>query len=157
MLPTFPPTPRTGYPQLFIEKNTNLYNIRLLLNNNQHSLQNIFEEKNLKQPLEYLGQHIFEYCNFIKKSYSLHHDLWANLNTKTQNETLIGIISHPIGEKASKTIKKEHQLAGMQKDYFEKNVGNVSRINMSTGQTMRSKHRPVAHLKKLQKLTCQTA
>ncbi len=154
----FPPSPITSYPQSFIDKHTNLYNIRLLLNGNQRSLQNIFEEKELKQPLAYLGQHIFEYCNFIKQSYSKHHDLWATLDTITTSTPLIGIISHPAGEKDSlKAIKQNHQIAGKQLDDFKKNVGNVSRIFMSTGQKLRSNVRPVAHLKKLQKLTCQAA
>lgn len=153
----FPPSPRTSYPQSFINKHTNLYTIKLLLNNNQRSLQNIFEEKDLKQPLAYLGQHLFEYCNIIKESHPIHHDLWATLDTRTKSHPLIGIISHPAGEKASKGVKQEHQRAGKQLDDFKKKVGNVSRINMSTGQTLRGKNRPVAQLKKLQKLTCQTA
>ena len=154
----FPPSPRTSYPQSFIDKHTNLYTIKLLLNNNQSSLQNIFEKQDLKQPLAYLGQHVFEYCNLIKRSYAHHHDLSATLDTRTNSKPFIVINSHPAEEKASKgVVQQEHQLAGKQLHDFQKKVGKVSRINWETGQSLRSKHRPVAHLKKLQKLTCQTA
>jgi hypothetical protein len=104
-----------------------------------------------------LGQHIFEYCNIINQSYPIHHNLWATLDTRTKSKPSIGIISHPTGEKGSPGVKQEHVLAGKQWDDFKKKVGNVSRINMSSGQSLRSKNRPVAHLKKLQKLTCQAA
>jgi|GEM_PF-3476847 len=155
----FPPSPRTSYPQTFIDKHTNLYNVRLLLNNNQRSLQNIFEGQTLKQPLAYLGQHIFEYCNIIKRSYTYHRDLSATLDTRTESTPIISIISHPAGEKASKIVKKEHQLAGKQLDIFKKKIGSSpdTRINMSERAKMQSTIRPIAQLKKLQKLTCQTA
>ena len=155
----FPPSPQTSYPQSFVDKHTNHYNIRLLLNNNQRSLQNIFEGQDLKQPLAYLGQHLFEYCNLIKRSYAHHHDLWATMDTRTNSKPLIGVVSHPSGEKASKTVKQEHQRAGMHSDDFKKKVesSTSTRINMSDRAKMQSKVRSVAHLKKLQKLTCQTA
>ncbi len=156
----FPPSPRTMYPQSFINNSTNLYTIKLLLNNNQRSLQNIFEGKDLKQPLGYLGQHIFEYCNIIKRTYSYHHDLWATLDTRTNSKPLIVINSHPVeGKNPSKTTRLEHQRSGKQSDDFKKKVGSSTdtRINMSDSAKMRSKVRTTAQLKKLQKLTCQTA
>ncbi len=156
----FPASPQTSYPESFINKHTNLYNVRLLLNNNQRSLQNIFEGQDLQQPLAYLGQHIFEYCNLIKRSYAHHHDLWATIDTRTNNKSFIGVVSHPSGESGSlKAIKQEHQQAGKQLDDFQRKIGSSTdtRINMSDSAKMRSKVRTTAHLKKLQKLTCQAA
>ena len=156
----FPPAPQTSYPQAFIDKHTNLYNVRLLLNNNQRSLQGIFEGQDLKQPFAYLGQHIFEYCNFIKRAYSYHHDLWATIDTRKNGTPFIGIMTHPSREnESSKAIQKEHLLAGKQKKGFKETVGpsTDTRINMSDRAKMQSNVRSVAHVKKLQKLTCQTA
>lgn len=154
----FPPSPETSYSPAFINKHTNLYNVRVLLNNNQRSLQNIFEGKEVKQPLAYLGQHVFEYCNLIKLTHPHHHDLWATLDTRTKTKPFIGIVSHPTEEKnSSKAIKKEHQSAGKQLDEFQKKIGSSTRINMSDRAKLQSKVRPVAHLRKSQKLTCQTA
>lgn len=153
----FPPSPETSYPTAFVNKSKNMYNIRLLLNNNQQSLQHIFEKHDMKQSIAYLGQHLFEFCNYIKRFYTQHHDLWANLDTKTNKPPYVGIISHSSPEKESKPVRQEHQRAGKQLDAFQNKTGNNNRIQMSTGQKMRSTYRPVAQLKKLQKLTCQTA
>ena len=146
----FPPTPRTGYPQPFIDAHKNLYNIRLLLSNNQQSLQNIFEKKDMKKSHTYFGQNLLRLCNFVKQSYHEHHDLWINLDIKSgkTQKTLIGIISHPKGEKESKQIKQEHQRAGIQRDAFQKQVGSASRIEMKSGHRMRSSVRSVAHLRR---------
>jgi hypothetical protein len=154
----FPPAPETSYSLAFINKHSNLYNVRLLLNNNQRSLQNIFEGKDLKQPLVYLGQHIFEYCNLIKRTHPHHHDLWATLDTRTKSKPFIGIVSHPAEEKStSKAIKKEHLSAGKQLDEFQKKIGASTRINMSDRAKLQSKVRPIAHLRKSQKFAYQTA
>ncbi len=149
----FPPSPQMSYSKPFIHQHTNLYNIRLLLNNNQRSLQNIFEEKNLNQPLAYLGQHIFEYCNLIKRTYQQHHDLWATLDTRANSKPFIGIVSHQAQEKpSSKAIKKEHQHAGKQLEDFNKTIGSSTRINMSDRAKLQSKVRPIAQLRKKRSL-----
>ncbi len=151
----FPPIPRTGYPQAFVDAHKNMYNIRLLLSNNQQSLQNIFEKKDMKKSHTYFGQNLLRLCNFAKQSYHEHRDLWVNLDTKSgkNQKTLIGIVSHPTGEKDSKQVKQEHQRAGMQRDAFQKQVGSASRIEMNSGHRMRSSVRSVAHLRRSDRLT----
>ena len=155
----FPPSPRTGYPETFVNTHNNVYNIRLLLNNNQQSLQNIFEKRDIKKSYLFFGHNVFKLCNFIKQSYQEHHDLWVSLDTRNEkrSRTFMGIITHPAGEKDSKKVRQEHQRAGIQREAFQKLVGSANRIEMNSGHRMRSSTRSIAHFRKSDRATLHAA
>ena len=133
------------------------YNIRLIIDGKQLSLQKDVFAPPFKKTFQTLGSQLFALCQDAKTNFTTYRTLWASLDTKQPQKTYVGMLKKK-NYKVTPTSQEFAQDA-LARAAFQKTYGPLKKaLAVQDGKKFRSTYRTAkTNNRTLQKLSSQTA